>query len=226
MLAAIEAVVSALTAAVATVNPPLDPPAGMVRLGGTLAVWLLLDNMTVTPPEGAAPLSVTVAAEGVSPTTLDGDSVTLCTESGLTASVAVWVTDPAVAVIVAVTGAFTVAVAIVKVALVCPAATVTVCGTGALPLELLRATERPPLGAEPVRVTVPVDTAPPSTEAGEKARPCNVGGATANCAVWLPPPQAAVMFAVWVDATAVVVMVNVATVLPAATVTVGGTPAQ
>lgn len=54
-----------------------------------------------------------------------------------------------------------------NVADVCPASTVTVAGTWATALLVESATTAPPVGAGPVRVTVPVEVAPPVTELGE-----------------------------------------------------------
>ena len=54
----------------------------------------------------------------------------------------------------------------VKLALVCPAATVTLAGTVAAALLLDNVTTVPPLGAAAVRVTVPVELAPPVTVLG------------------------------------------------------------
>ena len=57
-------------------------------------------------------------------------------------------------------------VLIVKVALVCPATTVTFAGTVAAALLLDNATTVPPVGAAAVSVTVPVELAPPITVLG------------------------------------------------------------
>ena len=58
-------------------------------------------------------------------------------------------------------------VAIVKVTVVAPAATVTLAGTcAAAVLLLVRVTTAPPDGAGPVKVTVPIDDVPPMTEVG------------------------------------------------------------
>jgi hypothetical protein len=60
----------------------------------------------------------------------------------------------------------TVPVVTVKVAVVLPPATVTEAGTVAEALLLDRVTERPPVGAAALRVTVPVDDALPMTLVG------------------------------------------------------------
>ena len=59
------------------------------------------------------------------------------------------------------------AVAIENETLSWPAATVTLAGTGAIELLLVRLTTAPPLGAGSVNVTVPVATLPPSRIDGE-----------------------------------------------------------
>ena len=61
----------------------------------------------------------------------------------------------------------TAVVATVKVAVVPPAATITLVGTVATVGRLLvKLTPMPPVGAGPLRVTVPVDAFPPATLAG------------------------------------------------------------
>lgn len=69
----------------------------------------------------------------------------------------------------------------VKVAVVCPALTVTLAGTvptAELPLE--RATTAPPVGAGPESVTVAVEVAPPTTEVGLNVTEVGTGGLTVS----------------------------------------------
>jgi len=65
--------------------------------------------------------------------------------------------------------AVTVVVLTVNVPLVYPAMTVTLDGTVAADALLERLTTAPPLGAAPLRVTVPVDEDPPLTLVGLSA---------------------------------------------------------
>jgi hypothetical protein len=80
----------------------------------------------------------------------------------------------------------------VNVALLAPAATVTLAGTvAAAVLSLIREMAAPPLGAGPLRVTVPVEDDPPVTLIGlsaieeSVAEPC---GVTVSEAVLVTPP--------------------------------------
>ena len=80
----------------------------------------------------------------------------------------------------------------VNVALLAPAATVTLAGTVAVDVLLLvRVTAAPPAGAGPLSVTVPVeDCAPPVTVVGFSVSVESVGGAcgaTASEAVLVTP---------------------------------------
>jgi len=117
----------------------------------------------------------------------------------------------------------------VKLALVVPAATVTLAGVLAAPVLLLDSeTTAPPDGAGPLNVTVPVELCvPPVTVVGFKLRAERVigGGAaglTVNVAVLVVPPYDAVIVTAVDAVTALVLTVNVALVAPAATVTLAG----
>ncbi|PYU81190.1 MAG: hypothetical protein DMG50_17055 [Acidobacteria bacterium] len=82
----------------------------------------------------------------------------------------------------------------VNVALVAPAATVTLEGTVTAAVLLLEsATCAPPVGAAPLNVTVPVEELPPVTLVGFSPSEARVGGGggagvTASKAVRVAPP--------------------------------------
>jgi hypothetical protein len=75
-----------------------------------------------------------------------------------------------------------------KVALVAPAATVTLPATVAAELLLDSVTGAPPPGAGPLSVTVPVELLPPVTVVGLTLSELGMGGITVSEAVWLAPP--------------------------------------
>ena len=76
----------------------------------------------------------------------------------------------------------------VNVALVAPAATVTLAGTwAAVVLLLVRVTTAPPDGAGPVKVTVPVDEVPPITELGLRLTEVSAAAVTVRVAVFVTP---------------------------------------
>jgi hypothetical protein len=146
---------------------------------------------------------------------------------GVTVSVALWRTPPAVAEIVLDVELLTVGVVIVKVPVVAPAGIVMDAGTvAALVLLLDRVTTVPDAGAVPVRVTVPIEDEPPRTDAGDRTSDEAAGGVTVNVADRVVVPPAMAEMAPEVDAlTGTVVTVKVAVVAPAGTVTVAGTDA-
>jgi hypothetical protein len=88
--------VFAATAPVFTAKVALVAPAATVTLAGTVAAALLLDNATVAPPCGAAPLNVTVPVDALPPTTLVGlsESVESVTADGVPLGVTVRVAVP------------------------------------------------------------------------------------------------------------------------------------
>src|SRR5712671_5812813 len=115
-----------------------------------------------------------------------------------------------------------------NVALVAPAAIVTLGGTLAAPLLLESVTCAPPVGAGPLNVTVPVEEFPPATLVGFSESEERVGGGggaavTVSEADLLAPLNVAEIETVVDTATALVLTVNVALVAPAATVTLDGT---
>jgi hypothetical protein len=80
----------------------------------------------------------------------------------------------------------TAVVVTVKVAVVAPAATVTLAGTVADALLLDKLTAAPPVGAALLSVTVPVELEPPVTAAGFKLREETDGGFTVKRKVSVP----------------------------------------
>jgi hypothetical protein len=70
-----------------------------------------------------------------------------------------------------------------NVAVVCPAATVTLAGTAAAVLLLPSVTNAPPVGATALNVTVPVELAPPVTLVGFKDTEETVTGFTTGLIV-------------------------------------------
>src|SRR5258706_3832620 len=175
-------VVGASTGLVLTVNVALLAPAAIVTLEGTRATnVLLLESVTCAPPAGAGPLNVTVHVDEFPPVTLVGFNVSEASvgaggAAGVTVSEADRAAPPYDPEIVTVVEAETALVLTVNVALVAPAATVTLAGTRATVVLLLEsATCAPPAGAGPLNVTAPVDEFPPVTLVGFNASEASVG---------------------------------------------------
>ena len=79
-------------------------------------------------------------------------------------------------------------VVIVKVAVVAPPATATLAGACAVAVLLLDSVTTAPLdGAGPVKVTVPMDEVPPSTEVGLSLTEVSAAAVTVRVAVFAAP---------------------------------------
>jgi hypothetical protein len=114
----------------------------------------------------------------------------------------------------------------VNVTLLASAATATLAGAIATRSSLLEsAMIAPPVGAGPLRVTVPIEEAPPETLVGLRLTDDNVGGVMVRTALRITPRYVAAIVARLRADTEFVATVNVAVVAPAATVTAAGTVA-
>ena len=114
-----------------------------------------------------------------------------------------------------------------KAALVAPAATVTLVGTVAADVLLLAsATTAPAAGATALKVTVPIEAAPPVTLVGLRLSDKRViAGLMMRLADLVTPLYVAEIVTVLDAATGFVEIVNAALVVPAGTVTLAGTVA-
>jgi hypothetical protein len=131
-----------------------------------------------------------------------------------------------VAVIVTEVAAITALVVRLNAAVPAFAATVMEAGTLAtVALLLVSFTTTPPVGAAPVRVTVPVLDVPAVTDVGLSVTDDSAGGLTVSTAVLLTPLYVAVIVTDVAVVTALLVAVTVAVVAPAATVIEAGTVA-
>ncbi len=202
-------VVELLTEELLTVNDALVAPAGTVTLDGTEATELLaLDREMTAPPLGAALSRTTFPCELLPPVTVMGLSwnaeilAPVIEGSGLMVRpanakpqlysaemlMAVW--EPTSEVLIG------------KVALVEPAGTVTVGGTVTEVSWADNDTTAPPVGAGPLRVTVPVVLLPPTTVLGlrvsAEAVTSVLVGLSTMVVDWVCPPAEAEMVTVLV----------------------------
>jgi hypothetical protein len=161
-VAEILAVADANTGTVAIEKVAAVVPAATVTVAGMVTVALSLRRETTAPSAGAGSFKVTVPIEPTPPATVDGFKPRDETAGGLIVRETVCVT-PNVALIVAEVVEPTAAVFTGKVAVVAPAATVTLGGAVAEPLSLDKVTVIPPGLAGALRVTVPLATLPPVT---------------------------------------------------------------
>jgi hypothetical protein len=133
-----------VTEVVLTVNVAVVAPAATVTFAGSDATALLSDNVTTVPLAGAGPLKVTVPVDDDPPCTVEGLSESEVRDGRLTVKLADLVVPLRRAEMLTVVLADTGIVLTVKVAVVAPAATVTLAGTvAAAVLLLVRVTTAP-----------------------------------------------------------------------------------
>src|ERR1041385_897713 len=220
---------------VVIVNVALATPAGTRTVAGTAATaGFVLESVTgVSPPIAEA--SVTVPCRDWPPTTRDWERVseTSCLPDGAgctTVTSADCVRPPNEPEMRTETGKATVCPVTANVAVVAPAGTVTLAGTVATVASALdSATAAPPAGGAAGAVTVPVTVFPPLTDVADSVSAASDtapgAGLTFNTAVCVTWPAVAEIAAKSGAATVCDVTVNVVLVLPAGTVTFGGTVA-
>ncbi len=212
-----------------TVKVAVFAPAGTVTEVATVAADVAeLVRVTTAPLEPAALAKVTVPVMVTlhPPTTEEDDKVTLETVAAVIVNVAVADAEPREAVIVELVLVDTAVVVTVNVAVFAPAATVTDAGRVAPVLLDFNVTTVPPVGAALLKVTVPVEETPPTTDDWDSETLPSVGAVMAKAAVDELDASLAVIVADVAAETAAVVTENVAVVAPAKTVTDVGTVAD
>lgn len=153
-------VVGVETPTVVAVKVAVVPPAAIVTDAGTVVLGSLDVRLTVMPPVGAGPVRVTVPDELAPPRSVVGERTTLWMTEAFTVTVVVTVTDPNLAVIVAVIGADSAGVVTLKFTELEPAGMTTEAGITTLDeLEVSVTVEVERAG--PVRAAVPVAALPP-----------------------------------------------------------------
>jgi hypothetical protein len=183
----VTAVLSA-TALVPMLKVALVAPAATVTLAGSEVAPLLSESATCAPPTGAGPFSVTVPVTAVPPVTLAGLTLSAEMTGGSTVSDTFTVAPPEEAEMLTAVEAATGLVATAKVALVPPAAMVTLPGTEAAALLAESGTTAPPAGAGPSIITVPVTEVPPVTLPWLRLSAETRGGTTVTELACVAPP--------------------------------------
>jgi hypothetical protein len=200
-----------------------EAPPGIVTIDEAGDAALLLDaNVTAIPPAGAGPDRVAVPVLELPPETLVGFRMKVDRVGALMLSVAVWLLEPAVPVIVTASDFATAFVMTVNVAVVEPDGIVTLAGVPASELLDDRFTTAPELPAGPEIVTLPVLEVPPVTEFGATERLTTWNGLMLSVPPREPPLMVAVNITAWGEVADCVLIVNVADWFPEGTDTVAG----
>lgn len=173
--AEIVAVTEVATPEVEAVNVAVVAPPATVTVAGNPTTALPEPKLTVSPADGAALPIVTVPVEFVPPTTETGLKLRPVSVGGRIVREAVCLVEPSVAVMVTTCCTATAELLIVKLALVALPGIVTVCGSETAELGLPNETAKPPDGAAPLMVTVPVELPVPVTVLGETLKLTRLG---------------------------------------------------
>ncbi len=172
------AVVAAVTADAVAVKLAVVDPAATVTVLGVVTDELLSEMVTTAPPAGADPVNATVHVVLPAPVIVPGeqlndDSVTV-PASAANVSAALAVLLPYVPVNATVVVVATADAVAVKLAVVDPAATVTIVGTVTDELPDDSVTAAPPAGAAPDNLTVQVALPAPVIVVGVQLNDDNV----------------------------------------------------
>ncbi|MBM3776485.1 MAG: hypothetical protein FJW37_15195 [Acidobacteria bacterium] len=217
-----------MTPSAAAVKLPLEEPAGMFTLAGSIRFEFVLVSSTVSPDAGAAGLTKTEQATVSSDTRLAAEQLSPLTRGapafvGAVITIVKFFAPLAVAVITRLVSALTCPAVMVNVALREPAGTLTLAGSVRAVLLTARATGSPPVPAGLFRVMVQSALAAAARVAAEQAsREIDEPGVRATAKV-LAPFAVAVIVALAAALTAPAVAVKLAIVAPAGTVTLAGT---
>jgi len=214
----VEAVVLATSGADAVKVADVPPAATVIELGTDTP--FVAERLTVSPPVGAGPFRVIVPVLEDPPVTAVGLNEMVGT-SAVIVNIPVALPPVVEAVIVELVVEATCPVVTLKLAVVAPATTDTDEGTPA-PDVALKLTVKPPLGAGPLIVTVPLELWPANTLDGLNKTELGTNGLIVNGAEALCAPTDALMFATWVLVTKEVEILNVPVLAPAAILTRAG----
>src|SRR5579872_2005284 len=209
----------------AALNVAVVAPAATITDAGTIRFELVFVSVTLAPPVGAACVNVTVHVLEAFCPRLVGLHVNEDTTTGATRLTVAFAELPLyVAVMVALWLLAMLVVVALNVAVVAAAATVTEAGTVNVVLVFVSVTTAPPVGAACVNVTVHALEAFCPRLVGLHASVDTTTGATRFTVAFAELPlYVAVMVALWLLLTVVVVALDVAVVVAGAVRTAPGT---
>lgn len=216
-------VTDVVTAVVGIEKPTVLVPSGMITLSGGETLESELDSVTTTPPAGAVPDILTRPESVFPPCNVVLDVTNAETTGARRRTVPTLLTAPVVAVMLTFVSATIGTVVTGKDTFVAPAGTTTNAGTPAIPGDALTSeTDKPPSGACPVNVTLPVIGAPPVALTGLNVTASTDAGLIVIKNVLKAPFRLAFQGTLVSAATTGSAAVKVAVLVPASTVTLDG----